>query len=261
MKKTVVVSGGFDPLHVGHLRMFKEAKQLGDELIVIINNDNWIHSKKGFAFMPEDERAELIAELPFVNRVVLTRHVENDTDRSVCKLLEEIKPDIFVNGGDQFADTIPEVEVCKRLGIHMVFSVGGEKVRSSSELVQQAHDKMITTHRPWGSFKKLGEFEEAYLKTLHVHEGATLSLQRHQQRAETWLLLSGDVQAVRGKDITALEIYELEPGVPFHVPLGHLHRLSSRKGGVVAEISIGKFDENDIERIEDVYGRTTPTTD
>ncbi len=138
-RKIVMVSGGFDPVHVGHLDMFKEAKDLGDELIVILNNDNWLRLKKGNAFMKEDDRKEIIESLKFVDGVVITSHEPNTKDISVCRELELLKPDIFANGGDRKEDNIPEYEVCKRLGIEMVFNVGKKgKIRSSSELVKQA---------------------------------------------------------------------------------------------------------------------------
>ncbi|MEK7499661.1 MAG: adenylyltransferase/cytidyltransferase family protein, partial [Patescibacteria group bacterium] len=96
--RTVAVSGGFDPIHVGHLRMLQEARALGDRLVVIINNDHWLMKKKGFVFMPQEERAEIIAAFPFVDEVVLTGHAENDEDRSICRELEALKPDVFANG-------------------------------------------------------------------------------------------------------------------------------------------------------------------
>ena len=140
MKKQVVVavSGGFDPIHIGHIRMFQEAKALGDELVVILNNDNWLADKKGKPFMPGVERKEIIEAIKGVDRVVLTDHTPGDPDRSVCRALREIKPDIFANGGDRKPDGDPvlEVDVCKELGIQMMYNIGvGGKVQSSSWLI------------------------------------------------------------------------------------------------------------------------------
>lgn len=146
-RRVVAVSGGFDPVHIGHVRLFKEARALGDELVVIINNDNWLLAKKGYVFTPEAERKELIECFPFVDRVVLTEHSADMTDRSVCRVLEAIQPDIFANGGDRSADNIPEYELCTRLGIEMVFNVGGEKIQSSSDLVGAAH-KILSQQSP-----------------------------------------------------------------------------------------------------------------
>ena len=144
MKKTVVaVSGGMDPIHVGHIRMFKKAKSLGDELVVILNNDNWLKKKKGFVFMPEKERKEIIEALTSVDRVVLTGHKKNPTDMSVCAELKKIKPDIFANGGDRTRKNIPEVAVCEEIGCKMVFGIGdGGKVQSSSWLVADVAEKL-----------------------------------------------------------------------------------------------------------------------
>ena len=138
-KKTVLVavSGGFDPVHIGHVRMFREAKRLGTKLVVIINNDNWLRKKKGFVFMPQAERGEIIKALRDVDYVVFTEHQADCTDMSVCKELGELRPDVFANGGDRLATNIPEYQLCESLNIHMVFGVGGKKVQSSSDLVKE----------------------------------------------------------------------------------------------------------------------------
>lgn len=141
MKKkniTVAVSGGFDPIHIGHIRMFQEAKKLGDRLVVIMNNDNWLKKKKGYAFMPEQERKEIIESIREVDEVIITSHFPNSEDMSVCAELEKIKPDIFANGGDRFKDNIPEVAVCESICCKMVFGLGaGGKVQSSSWLLKK----------------------------------------------------------------------------------------------------------------------------
>lgn len=137
----VAVSGGFDPLHVGHVRMFAKAKALGDRLVVILNNDNWLQLKKGFAFMPEKERKELIENIKSVDKVVLSFHKKGTKDMSICNELKKVKPDIFANGGDRTHDNIPEVPVCEALGTKMIFNIGhGGKVQSSSWLLE-AHKK------------------------------------------------------------------------------------------------------------------------
>ncbi len=139
--KVVAVSGGFDPVHIGHVRLFQEAKKLGDELVVIINNDNWLRTKKGFAFMSSEDRKEIIEAFRYVDRVYITTHEENSLDTSVCRELETIRPDIFANGGDRHHDNIPEYVLCQRLGIEMAFNVGaGGKIRSSSDLVKKAKE-------------------------------------------------------------------------------------------------------------------------
>ncbi len=136
--KTVAVSGGFDPPHKGHVLMFEESKKLGDYLIVIINNDNWLKKKKGFVFMPEDERKFIIERFYCVDKVVLTNHSPADSDTSVCESLRDLKPTIFANGGDRKAGNIPEYSLCEELGIEMQFNIGGGKIQSSSDLVKNA---------------------------------------------------------------------------------------------------------------------------
>jgi cytidyltransferase-like protein len=145
--KIVMVSGGFDPIHIGHVRMFLEAKKLGDKLIVVINNDNWLQAKKGYAFMPENERKEIIEAITGVDKVVISSHPKNPKDMSICEELIKIRPHIFANGGDRDekdaynpnSSLYREREIHKKFNIEMVYNVGrGGKVRSSSELVRQA---------------------------------------------------------------------------------------------------------------------------
>ena len=125
----VAVSGYFDPLHVGHLEYLEMAKQLGDKLIVIVNSDKQAELKKGKSFMNENERVEIIGALKCVDEVFLSI----DEDKSVCKSLEAIKPDIFANGGDRSLSEIPETAVMEKYNIKMVDGLG-EKIRSSSAI-------------------------------------------------------------------------------------------------------------------------------
>src|SRR3989344_1858105 len=137
-KIVVAVSGGFDPIHIGHARLFKEAKAMGDELVVILNNDNWLMKKKGFVFIPQKERREIIKSLKWVGRVIPTRHGKNPEDMSVCRELKELKPDVFANGGDRFKNNVPEVGACREIGCKMFFNVGwGGKIQSSSQLLER----------------------------------------------------------------------------------------------------------------------------
>lgn len=134
MKKvTVLTSGGFDPLHIGHLRCMVEAKKLGDYLIVIINGDSWLMRKKGRVFMPAKDRAEIIRCFSCVDEVYILNSERDD----VCEALERFKPDIFAKGGDRTAKNIPERSFCKKFGIKVVYGVGGGKIRSSSDLLEK----------------------------------------------------------------------------------------------------------------------------
>ena len=128
-KIRVAVSGYFDPIHVGHLEYLRMAKELGDSLVVIVNNNYQCKLKKGKHFMDENDRVEIVKALRFVDEVFLS--VDNDI--TVCKSLEEIKPDIFANGGDRATSEVPETPVCKKFNIKMVDGLG-DKIRSSSSL-------------------------------------------------------------------------------------------------------------------------------
>ncbi|HTE48517.1 MAG TPA: adenylyltransferase/cytidyltransferase family protein [Candidatus Paceibacterota bacterium] len=142
-KKIVMVSGGFDPVHIGHVRMFNEAKKLGDELVVVVNNDNWLRLKKGYVFMPEGERKEIIEAFEAVDRVILSSHERNTKDISICRDLLTLRPHIFAKGGDRHSGNIPtpEVSVCEEIGCAIVNDIGfGGKVQSSSDLVKKARD-------------------------------------------------------------------------------------------------------------------------
>ena len=132
MKKKVMVSGGFDPIHVGHVRMILEAASYGD-VIIIANSDDWLKRKKGYIFMPWEERAEILRA---IKGVIDVSHVD-DRDGTVCEALERLKPDFFANGGDRKTDNTPEGSVCEAIGIKMLWNIGGGKIQSSSDLVRK----------------------------------------------------------------------------------------------------------------------------
>ena len=139
MKKkiTVAVSGGFDPVHKGHIRQFKAAKKLGYELIVILNSDDFLLKKKGYYFMNFDERKEILESIKYVDRVVKCI----DKDQTVSKTLKKLKPSIFANGGDRTNKNVPEIDTCKKNNIKMIWNVGGVKIQSSSDLVRKQKEQ------------------------------------------------------------------------------------------------------------------------
>ena len=130
-KKIIAVSGGFDPIHVGHVRMILAAAELGD-VFVIANSDEWLIRKKGYCFMTFEERAEIIHAI----RGVIAVSKALDRDDTVCESLKKISPDAFANGGDRKDTNTPEMDLCKELGIEMLWNVGGGKIQSSSSLVE-----------------------------------------------------------------------------------------------------------------------------
>ncbi|MCX6752393.1 MAG: adenylyltransferase/cytidyltransferase family protein [Candidatus Nomurabacteria bacterium] len=142
-KKIVMVSGGYDPVHIGHIRQFKAAKALGDKLVVVLNNDNWLKLKKGYVFMPENERKEILEGIKYVDEVVISKHKPNTEDISIYNELQMIRPHIFAKGGDRKPSHVPiptpEVTFCEEIGCEIIYNVGeGGKVQSSSELVKKA---------------------------------------------------------------------------------------------------------------------------
>jgi D-beta-D-heptose 7-phosphate kinase/D-beta-D-heptose 1-phosphate adenosyltransferase len=189
MKTIVVVSGGFDPVHSGHIKLLKEARLLGDMLIVGINSDEWLERKKGRAFMPWTERLCILNNLAMVDEV----YTFDDEDGTACHLLQQAQAHypqdriIFANGGDRTQDNIPEMSVS---GVEFVFGVGGEnKANSSSWILEEW--KAPKTERPWGYYRVLYEISGTKVKELTVLPGQRLSMQRHQDRAEYWHVAEG----------------------------------------------------------------------
>ena len=138
-KKVICVSGGFDPVHIGHLRMMQEAAKYG-RVIAIVNSDDWLMRKKGYIFMPFEERCEIIEGFDCVAE---TTYVD-DSDNTACEALRRLKPDYFANGGDRKTDNTPEMDVCEELKIELLWGVGGGKVQSSSTLVTSSGVVMDT---------------------------------------------------------------------------------------------------------------------
>jgi len=137
---SVLVSGGFAPLHVGHLSNFAEAADLGDLLIVVVNGDKFLEKKRGRAFMPLEARCQIVSRIVGVD-IVVPFEPTNPDDATVCEALEVIHPDIFAKGGDRNKDNIPEAKVCEDLGINLIDGVGAEKLWSSSDYLNE-----------WGEF-------------------------------------------------------------------------------------------------------------
>jgi len=250
MNKTecVVVSGGFDPIHVGHLRMFQEASKLADKLIVIVNNDDFLIEKKGYVFMQATERIEIIEGFGVVDLVIESI----DKDLTVCKTLKALakKENIkfFANGGDRNnEDAIPESEVCKENKIEMKFNVGGEKIQSSSSLVTKEIIK------PWGSYKTFEKDKGFLVKRITIAPGESLSLQSHKNRSEHWVVASGVATVECDGVKSCLNQFE-----SIAIPQGSKHRLSNENKKLlqIIEVQFGEhLSETDITRYEDKYQR------
>lgn len=243
--KTVAVSGYFDPVHKGHLELFKKARQLGDELVVIVNNDQQTIGKKGYIFMPAADRAELIASFDCVSKVVIA----TDKDGTVCETLRSVHPDIFANGGDRVETNTPEKQVCDELGIEMVYRVVGI-LGSSSSLVKDAHEALTKlqniTKRDWGFYQILSVGDGYKVKILEVLPNRSLSYQRHQHRDEYWIVINGNATVIFNGE----EFREDN----FYIQKNSWHQLKNESTDEilrVVEVAIGDYiEEDDIERKE-----------
>ena len=142
---TVMVSGGFDPIHIGHVRMIQEAAREFGEVIVAVNSDDWLLRKKGYVFMPWEERAEIVRAIAGVTKVVAF----DDSDNTACDAIRQHKPTYFANGGDRTTKNTPEQQVCEELGVEMVWGVGGGKIQSSSDLVNDSSDHLLDKKQNW----------------------------------------------------------------------------------------------------------------
>ena len=191
MKKIILVTGGFDPLHSGHIAYFKAAKQLGDILVVGVNSDAWLARKKGQAFMPLLERTAIIRELECVDFVIDFNDDDDSAKHAIWMVRQSYPQDriVFANGGDRTHLDIPEMSV-EDDNIEFVFGVGGfNKSNSSSWILQEW--KAPKTERPWGYYRVLHEAPGTKVKELTVMPGQQLSMQRHQDRAEHWHIAEG----------------------------------------------------------------------
>ena len=189
MKTIVLITGGFDPIHSGHISYINAAKKLGDILVVGVNSDDWLCRKKGRAFMPGAERIDIIQNLKAVDHCILF----NDTENHAIEAIRNVKlmyPDhhiIFANGGDRTSENIPEMA---EPDVEFVFGVGGEDKKNSSSWILEDW-KAPKTARQWGYYRVLHEVPGMKVKELTVNPGKSLSMQRHKLRAEYWIVSEG----------------------------------------------------------------------
>ena len=255
LETIVIVTGGFDPIHSGHIAYFNEAKKLGDKLIVGINSDDWLINKKGRPFMPMSERSEIIKNLAVVDAIVTFEDHDNSASGAIRKVLKKY-PDnkiIFANGGDRTSSNILEMERFKdKPNVEFMFEVGGDYKKNSSSWILEEWKSSIE-ERPWGNFKILDEKKEYKIKELVVNPKSRLSLQSHEKRQETWIVLEGAATITINEDIFIKKENE-----SIHIPQGARHRLENKNNKVlkIIEIQTGSyFGEDDIKRFDDDYNR------
>jgi cytidyltransferase-like protein len=194
-KQIVLVTGGFDPLHSGHIAYFNEAKKLGNYLIVGVNSDAWLTRKKGRPFMAWNERAEIIKNLSMVNEVIEFDDSNGSANDAIYKVLQR-NPDtkiIFANGGDRTPDNIPEYIYKNTPWVHFEFGVGGEDKKNSSSWILDEW-KTQKTDRQWGYWRVLDDKGTIKTKELVINPGCSLSNQRHFKRSEHWYVLQGSIK-------------------------------------------------------------------
>lgn len=248
IKKVIVVSGGFDPIHSGHIDYLNEAKKLGDILVVGINSDEWLIRKKGKFFMSWQERSKIISSLKSVDYVLNF----DDTDNSAVKLLNMVKKIyvgdhiIFANGGDRTENNIPEMSVD---GVQFVFGIGGQtKLNSSSSLLNEW--KSPKTKRPWGFYRVLYETPNTKVKELVVDPGQFLTMQKHHYRNEQWHIVQGVATVIEERPSSKSKTTYYKHNT-VQVPTGVWHQLQNNSDEPlkIIEIQYGeKCEEDDIER-------------
>ncbi len=251
-----ILSGGFDPVHVGHLAMIKEASKLASDVIILLNSDNWLKRKKGKPFMIESQRAQILEEFESISKVIIQ---EDDSDDSSNKaIITFAKKNIgkticYCNGGDRSDEKkIREAEVCKEYNIDLIFGIGGiHKLESSSNLTKNYLAEV--EKRPWGNFHIIARGNGYQIKEMNINPNNKQSLQRHKYRSEYWQVIEG-----HGKVYLEDSEIELKRGENIFIPQGSLHRLENDNtcNLKIIEIQIGEIiSEDDIERIQDDYGR------
>lgn len=252
MKRIVLITGGFDPLHSGHIAYFKAAKALGDILIVGINSDSWLTRKKGAPFMPYMERSTIVRNIVGVDFVIDFDDSDGSAKHAIQMVRSSYPQDriIFANGGDRTDKNIPEMDL-EDDNIEFVFGVGGfNKANSSSWILQEW--KAPKTERQWGYYRVLHDISGCKVKELTVEPGKSLSMQRHSYRSEYWLVSHGacvvNSQMPGGY---ALPPTLLKEHMEFKIPVGEWHQLTNpyEVPCKIVEIQYGeKCVEEDIER-------------
>lgn len=277
-KRVVILSGGYDPIHSGHIEMFKAAKLIGDFVVVCLNSDAWLKKKKGINFLDFEERRNIISSLIYVDDVI---GFEDDSEGSAINGIKaavdkykhaftnrtmldygEIYSDepietefVFANGGDRKPNSTPTIEqkYCEENGIELVWNIGGEKFNSSSWILNRYRDwHFEMTDRLWGNYKVIYQDSNKKVKIIEIEPGKAISLQTHSQRSEHWVVVEGTATVYLETDKSKREeiVYRNES---IYVPVGAKHKLSNKTNEMlqIVEVQIGEYlGEDDIVRYD-----------
>jgi cytidyltransferase-like protein len=252
MVKIVLITGGFDPIHSGHIEYINEARKLGDYLFVGLNSDEWLTRKKGKPFMPWSERHMILSNIKNVYDVFAF----DDHDNSAIDAIRTIRESnpattiVFANGGDRTNENIPEM-ACGIDNVEFIFGVGGQDKKNSSSWILNSWDK-ISKERPWGRWSVLKNYPNVKVKELTVLPGQSLSMQRHTDRSEFWFVAEG-IATVSTLNVSSDEDYEtVEQFSHVWIRKHQWHRLSNQHNTVLKLVEVqwgDRCDEDDIERI------------
>lgn len=255
-KTIVILSGGFDPVHEGHIAMFKQASQVYDHVIVGLNSDSWLSRKKGKPFMPFDCRKAVLESIRYINQVVSF----DDRDNTAIQLVKQVRmlytnhSITFGNGGDRSNANYPELRYCLENNIAVNDALGGSvKMNSSSTILDDW--KSDSTIRDWGLWKVLHTYSpnKTKIKELVVNPQQSLSWQMHDKRSEVWFVREGTAtvhhsnHAYEGIEKTVLNKHDV-----FTIPLAKWHKLSNETKEILSIIEIQYGDdcvEHDITRL------------
>ena len=255
----VLATGGFDPVHSGHISLLKNARGMGDKLIVGVNSDDWIKRKKGRYFMPWNERSEVVRSLGCVDHVLDFDDSDNSACDAIQKVLDKYGNCTFVNGGDRTLENIPEMEKYDTdPRVKFVFGVGGDTKQNSSRWILDEW-RAPKTNRNWGYYRVLYEYgKHAKIKELTVDPGKSLSMQRHKDRAENWFVGEGEASVYTmniSSDAELLDRYSKHQQLTINKQQWHMLVNETDMPLKIIEIQYGdNCIEEDIER--KYYGKS-----